>query len=80
MGMFRGETPKRHRLWSNCPVLINQVLERAGCMTEGKMGTFTKTLCTKYIDRNGVQRRVGKKKELKESQSSSGSQEVGHPE
>ena len=44
------------------------------------MGTFTKNLCTKYIDRNGVQRRVGKKKELRESQSSSGSQEVGHPE
>ena len=65
---------------SHCPVLINQVLERAGCMTEGKMGTFTKSLCAKYIDRNGVRSWVGKKKELKESQSSSSSQEVGHPE
>ena len=37
-------------------------------MTLRVMGKFTTTLVHKYVDKNGVKRRVGKKKELKASQ------------
>ena len=68
MGLFDGPTPKRHRAWSNDYSLIESLQMRAGSMTKEVMGKFTTTLVHKYVDKNGVKRRVGKKKELKASQ------------
>ena len=68
MGLFDGPTPKKHRVWSNDYNLIAALLERAGTMPKALMDTFTTKLVDTYVDRNGVKRRVGKKKELKASQ------------
>ena len=68
MGKFHGPTPKRHRIWSPCYTLVDQIQQKAGHMLKTEMATFTTKLCVVYTDALGVKRRVGKKKELKASQ------------
>ena len=69
MGLFQGPTPKRHRIWSNDWFLVDALMKRAGMMPRHIMDSFSTTLVRKYVDKHGVQRRVGKKHELKASQS-----------
>ena len=68
MGNFGGETAKRHRLYSNDYSMLNEITQKAGYMCKEDLKKFTKTLVVKYVDILGVQRRVGKKKELRDSQ------------
>ena len=68
MGKFAGPSPKRHRLWSSSKPLVDGILEKAGYMSKSEMAAFDTKLVDTYTDVLGVKRRVGKKRELKESQ------------
>ena len=68
MGKFAGATPKRHRLWSCSGRLIDGILEKAGYMSRAEMNCFSTKLVDTYTDGLGVKRHVGKKKELRASQ------------
>ena len=67
MGNFGGETAKCHRLYSNDYSMLNETIQRY--MRKEDLKKFTKTLVVKYVDILGAQRRIGKKKELRHSQS-----------
>ena len=69
MGLFQGPSPKRHRVWSNDENMVQALITRAGTMPRNVMESFSTTLVNKYVDVLGVHRRVGKKKELRASQS-----------
>ena len=47
---------------------LNALIQRGGTMSRELLATFSKTLVTQYVDRNGVKRFVGKPNELKQSQ------------
>ena len=66
MGMFEGPSAKRHQIWSSDEAVVQSLIDKAGTMEPGK--TFAKTLCSSYVDKNGIRRHTGKRKELKESQ------------
>ena len=68
MGNFSGATPKPHVIFSQDRQLVDCILARGGYMSKNVQASFKKSLVTKYIDKNGVQRRTGKRTELKESQ------------
>ena len=68
MGRFGAESPKRHRLLSNCENLLNRIEDRAGYMSkEQQRACSTTKLVRKYTDKRGQSRCVGLKKELRES-------------
>ena len=68
MGRFNGPSPKRHRLWSNDLSILEAIHFKAGHMLRSEMQKCNKQLVEIYTDVLGVKRRVGKKKELKDSQ------------
>ena len=68
MGNFSGATPKPHMIFSQDRQLVDSIMTRAGYMSKNMQSSFKKSLVTKYIDKNGVARRTGKRQELKESQ------------
>ena len=68
MGQYGGKTPKPHIAWSNS--------SEVGFLNLGKLRGWNyksdeyerNKTCRSYVDKNGVKRFVGKKKELKQSQ------------
>lgn len=68
MGLFKGATPKRHRVWTNVRRLAEALSTRAGYMSRAEQTACTGQTVKKYTDARGVKRCVGLKKELKESQ------------
>ena len=68
MGRFNGPTPKRHKLFSNDPVLLDEVASRGGYMSRQDQAACTVKTSHRYVDRRGVQRHVGNKNALKSSQ------------
>ncbi len=68
MGRFGGETPKRHRLWSNDRVLLDGISRRAGYMSREEQMQCPGQTTRKYMDRNGIKRHVGIKHALRNSQ------------
>ena len=68
MGRFGGETPKRHRLWSNDQLLLEGISCKAGYMFRAEQSQCPGQTTKKYVDRNGVKRHVGIKEALRNSQ------------
>ena len=68
MGCFGGDSPKRHRIWSNDCGLVEAICERAGYMSRADQEKCPVKTTRKYIDRNGVKRCVGIKDALRQSQ------------
>lgn len=71
MGAFQGQTPKRHRLWSNDFKLLEKVAEIGGSMSRADMAKLPgndNPLVEKYLDKSGKKRHVGIAHRLKESQ------------
>ncbi|CAK9088694.1 unnamed protein product [Durusdinium trenchii] len=68
MGLFKGATPKRHRVWTNVRRLAEALSTRAGYMSRAEQTACAGQTVKKYTDARGVKRCVGLKKELKESQ------------
>lgn len=68
MGQYGGKTPKPHIAWSNS--------SQVGFLNRGKLRGWNykseeyerNKTCRSYVDKNGVKRFAGKKKELKQSQ------------
>ena len=68
MGQYGGKTPKPHIAWSNS--------SEVGFLNRGKLRGWNykseeyerNKTCRSYVDKNGVKRFAGKKKELKQSQ------------
>lgn len=68
MGKLGGNTPKRHKLWSNSD-FISKISDKAGYMSKEERQQLTgASLVDKYLDKNGKKRMVGNKN-LKNSQS-----------
>ena len=69
MGAYRGPTPKRHRLWSNCSKFLQGIWDFGGHMSREQLRALPGgPLVHKYKDKNGVNRCVGLKDKLKSSQ------------
>ena len=68
MGRFEGPTPKRHKLFSNDQRLLDDIAARAGYMSLAEQAACTVKTARRYVDRLGVQRHVGIKSALKQSQ------------
>ena len=68
MGKFGGDTPKRHRLWSNDTWLLSRIAEKAGYMSRDEQNQCKVKTTRKYIDAHGVKRCVGIKSVLRNSQ------------
>lgn len=69
MGAFDGQTPKRHRLWSNDMSLLESISSIGGSMSRKAMQQLPGApLVKKYIDKSGKQRRMGIPERLKQSQ------------
>ncbi|CAL1150914.1 unnamed protein product [Cladocopium goreaui] len=68
MGKFNGETPKRHRVWSNDHMFLSEIVNRAGYMSRQEQQACHVKTARKYIDKKGVSRCVGIKDVLKKSQ------------
>ena len=68
MGKFQGLSPKPHVVYSNDMALILAISDRAGYMSRAEQDLCPVRTSISYTDKNGVKRRVGKKKELLESQ------------
>ena len=74
MGAIGGGTAKRHRLWSNCVSILNEVSNRAGYLSRADMLKLPgDALVRKYVDGNGIARHAGIPGKLKKSQSFVGS-------
>ena len=69
MGAIGGNTAKRHRLWSNCITILNEVTRQAGYLSRDKMLQLPgEALVRKYVDANGIRRHAGIPGKLKQSQ------------
>ena len=68
MGKFNGETPKRHRVWSNDHMFLSEIVNRAGYMSRQEQQACHVKTTRKYIDKKGVSRCMGIKDVLKKSQ------------
>lgn len=68
MGKFGGRTPKPHTLWGNDFRMLSALGAVGGTMTRQEQERCVGRTCRTYVDKNGVKRHVGKKKELSESQ------------
>ena len=68
MGKFCAKTPKRHRVWSNCPGLLSAIVQKAGYMSKLEQSACEVKTVRKYTDKRGVKRMVGIKSVLKDSQ------------
>ena len=69
MGKFPGPSPKCHRIWSNCRELVQGIVDEAGHLWAQERSKFQVSLVHSYVDKRGVRRHTGKKRELRESQS-----------
>ena len=68
MGKFSGETPKRHKLWSNDFRLLELIFGKAGYMSKVEQERCPGKTTRKYTDRHGKVRHVGIKDNLRNSQ------------
>lgn len=68
MGMFKPICPKPHVIYSNDESLVQKVVSKAGYMSRAAQQLCPVRTTTTYVDRNGVKRAVGKRKEMRESQ------------
>ncbi|CAK9083434.1 DAO domain-containing protein [Durusdinium trenchii] len=68
MGVFQSPSPKPHVVYSNDEALIGSIVERAGYMSREDQRACPVRTTKTYIDKHGVKRAVGKKKEMRESQ------------
>ena len=68
MGKFSGDTPKRHKLWSNDLRLLELVFGKAGYMSKVEQERCPGKTTRKYTDRHGKVRHVGIKDSLRNSQ------------
>ena len=68
MGKFSGETPKRHKLWSNDFRLLELIFGKAGYMSKVEQERCPGKTTRKYTDGHGKVRHVGIKDNLRNSQ------------
>ena len=69
MGIFAGLSPKPHQMFSNDMEMIVALCKEAGYLPRAQALLCPVRTTRTYRDKNGVKRCVGKKKELRESQS-----------
>ena len=67
MGIFGGQSPKRHRLLSNDQTLLQMLNDKAGYMSREAQDKLESKLVRKYIDKRGQRRCVGNKEALRAS-------------
>ena len=68
MGRFGGPSPKRHNFIGNDKYMLDCLQIRAGYMSREAQRLCPTRTAVAYVDKNGVNRRVGKKNVLKDSQ------------
>ena len=69
MGAFNGQTPKRHRLWSNDENLLRIIVAKGGTLSRKAMKSLPgERLVKTYFDKSGKRRHVGIPERLKQSQ------------
>eukprot|EP00435_Cladocopium_sp_Y103_P009622 s674_g2.t1 len=69
MGHFTGLSPKPHQIFSNDMEMIAALCKEAGYLSRAQAELCPVRTTRTYRDKEGVKRCVGKKKELRESQS-----------
>ena len=69
MGIFGSLSPKPHIMYSNDEGLITMLCEKVGFMNREQQQACPVRTAKTYYDKKGVKRSVGRKKELRESQS-----------
>ena len=70
MGVFKSLSPKPHVVYSNDEHMVLMLSTKAGHMTrQQQLEDCPVRTARTYIDKRGVKRSVGRKAELKESQS-----------
>ena len=68
MGKFNGKGPKPHIVFSNDREMIVSLCAKAGHMTKSEMAQRPVRTARTYLDKHGVKRSVGHKREMRESQ------------
>lgn len=68
MGKFNGKSPKPHIVFSNDREMIVKLCTRAGQMTKSEFAKCPVRTAKTYLDKRGVKRSVGLKKEMRDSQ------------
>ena len=68
MGKFNGLSPKPHIVFSNDREMVVSLCRKAGHMQKSDFAKCPVHTAKTYVDKNGVKRSVGLKKEMRESQ------------
>lgn len=68
MGKFNSKSPKPHVLFSNDYVMLTEIFQKAGYLSRNEAKRCPVRTSKAYVDKSGVKRSVGLKKELKDSQ------------
>ena len=68
MGKFNGLCPKPHIVFSNDREMVVSLCRKAGHMQKSDFAKCPVRTAKTYVDKNGVKRSVGLKKEMRESQ------------